>query len=78
MTHWTPEELADMEQFDAEIEASNKPHISIKLPSSSKEYHKAYNREYYLSRQDELIDKAKENNKKTAQLVRQSSGVQGN
>jgi len=61
VTHWSPEELSSMEQFDAELEASDKPHISIKLPSSSKEYRKIYNREYYLFRQEELKQRSNEN-----------------
>jgi len=75
MTHWSPAELADMEQYDAKIDATDKPNISLKMDSKTSEYHKAYNHLYYLHRRDELLDKAKENYKKAAQLVRQSSGA---
>lgn len=78
VTRWSPEELADMAQYDAQIDATDKPNISLEMDSKTPEYHKAYNRLYYLHRRDELLDKAKENYKKTAQLVRQSSGAKEN
>ena len=61
---FTPEELADMKRYDAEIDRADKPGIHIHEIGGTQEYHRKYNRKYYLSRRSELLEKANARYKK--------------